>query len=43
MSRPLEDDLAELRRPRGVTLWPWALFAAALLAGIVLFFVYVPR
>ena len=25
------------------SLWPWALFAALLCAGIVLFFTYVPR
>ena len=43
MSRPLEDDLTELEGPRAVTLWPWAFFAAALLAGIVLFFLYTPR
>ena len=24
-------------------LWPWALFAAALVAAIALFFVYAPR
>lgn len=25
------------------SLWPWAVFALLLCAGIVLFFVYVPR
>ena len=33
------DDPNESARP----LWPWALYAALLGAGIVLFFLYVPR
>jgi hypothetical protein len=43
MSRHPEDDLAELGGARAGALWPWMLFAAALLAGIVSFFVYTPR
>lgn len=44
MSRPsVDDDLTELEGPRAGALWPWAVFAAALLAGIVLFFVHTPR
>lgn len=43
MSRHLEDDLTELDGARAGALWPWTLFAAALFAGVVSFFVYTPR
>lgn|GEM_PF-3397724 len=39
MSGLLMDD----RRDPSRSLWPWAAFAALLCAGIVLFFMYVPR
>ncbi len=31
------------RRDPARSLWPWAAFAALLCAGLVLFFMYVPR
>jgi hypothetical protein len=33
----------EKRSVRARALWPWAVFTAALAAGLVLFFVYPPR
>lgn len=35
---PMDD-----RRDPARSLWPWAVFAALLCAGVVLFFMYVPR
>ena len=43
MSTPIDEDLAELEGPRAHVLWPWVVFAAALFAGIALFFAHAPR
>lgn len=31
------------RGERGPSLWPWAVFALLLAAGVALFFLYLPR
>jgi branched-subunit amino acid ABC-type transport system permease component len=38
-----DEEMAEVNGVGAGALWPWALFAAALLAGLGSFFAYTPR